>query len=57
MTTTALAGLVMVLIVFVTLAFGFPIGLSIGMGSAAALYIIMPVGPEAMLQTAVYSSE
>ena len=42
MTTTALAGLVMILIIFVTLALGFPIGLSIGMGSAAALYIIMP---------------
>ncbi len=42
MTTTALAGLVMVLLIFITLAFGFPIGLSIGMGSFAALYIIMP---------------
>ena len=32
----------MIVLIFVTLAFGFPIGLSIGMGSAAALYIIMP---------------
>ena len=47
----------MIIIIFVTLALGFPIGLSIGMGSAIALYIIMPVGPEAMLQTAEYSSE
>ena len=42
MTTTALAGTVMIIIIFVTLALGFPIGLSIGMGSAIALYIIMP---------------
>ena len=47
----------MIVLIFVTLALGFPIGLSLGMGSAVALYIIMPVGPEAMLQTAVYSSE
>ena len=32
----------MIVLIFVTLAFGFPIGLSIGMGSFAALYIIMP---------------
>ena len=42
MPTTALAGVVMIAIIFVTLALGFPIGLSIGMGSATALYIIMP---------------
>ena len=42
MTTTALAGLVMILIIFFTLALGFPIGLSIGIGSAAALFIILP---------------
>ena len=42
MTTIALAGTVMIVLIFVTLAIGFPIGLSIGMGSAVALYIIMP---------------
>ncbi len=42
MTSTALAGVVMIVLIFVTLAFGFPIGLSIGLGSAAAMYIIMP---------------
>lgn len=42
MTVTAIAGIVMIALIFVTLAFGFPIGLSIGLGSAAALYIIMP---------------
>ena len=42
MTTTALAGVVMVALIFITLAVGFPIGLSIGIGSAAAAYIIMP---------------
>lgn len=42
MTTTALAGVVMIALIFVTLAVGFPIGLSIGIGSAAAVYIIMP---------------
>lgn len=42
MTTVALAGVVMIVLIFVTLAFGFPIGLSIGLGSAAALFIIMP---------------
>lgn len=42
MTTTALAGIVMIALIFVTLAVGFPIGLSIGIGSAAAVYIIMP---------------
>lgn len=42
MTTTALAGVVMVALIFVTLAVGFPIGLSIGIGSAAAVFIIMP---------------
>ena len=42
MTTTALAGLVMIILIFVTLALGFPIGLSIGIGSAAALFIILP---------------
>ena len=42
MTTTALAGLVMVVLIFGTLALGFPIGLSIGVGSFTALYIIMP---------------
>ena len=36
MTTTALAGTVMIVLIFVTLALGFPIGLSIGMGSAVA---------------------
>lgn len=42
MTVTALAGVVMIALIFVTLAVGFPIGLSIGIGSAAAVYIIMP---------------
>ena len=42
MTVTAIAGIVMIALIFVTLAFAFPIGLSIGLGSAAALYIIMP---------------
>ena len=42
MTTTALAGIVMIALIFVTLAVGFPIALSIGLGSTAALYIIMP---------------
>lgn len=42
MTTTALAGIMMVALIFVTLAVGFPIGLSIGIGSAVGLYIIMP---------------
>ena len=32
----------MVALIFITLAVGFPIGLSIGIGSAAAAYIIMP---------------
>ena len=32
----------MIALIFVTLAFGFPIGLSIGLGSAAAVFIIMP---------------
>ena len=51
MTTTALAGTVMIVLIFVTLAVGFPIGLSIGMGSAAALYIIMP-GTNALIISA-----
>lgn len=42
MTTTALAGVVMIALIFITLAIGFPIGLSIGIGSASALFIIMP---------------
>ncbi|MGE4276765.1 MAG: TRAP transporter large permease [Lawsonibacter sp.] len=42
MTSTALAGVVMIALIFITLAFGFPIGLSIGLGSAAAMFIIMP---------------
>ena len=42
MTTAALGGLVMVILIFVTLAFGFPIGLSIGVGAAAACFIIQP---------------
>lgn len=42
MTVTALAGIVMIVLIFVTLAFGFPIGLSIGLGSTAAMMIIMP---------------
>ena len=36
MTVTAIAGIVMIALIFVTLAFGFPIGLRIGLGSAAA---------------------
>ncbi len=51
MTTTALAGVVMIVLIFVTLAIGFPIGLSIGMGSAAALAIIMP-GTNSLLVSA-----
>ena len=42
MTTTALAGILMLGIIFVTLAVGFPIGLSIGLGSAAGMVVIMP---------------
>ena len=42
MTVTALAGIVMIGSIFVTLAVGFPIGLSIGLGSAAGMVIIMP---------------
>ena len=42
MTTTALAGILMIGIIFVTLAVGFPIGLSIGLGSAAGMVVIMP---------------
>ena len=42
MATTALAGIVMIALIFITLAVGFPIGLSIGIGSAAAAFIIMP---------------
>ncbi len=57
MTVTALAGVVMVALIFITLAFGFPIGLSIGLGSAAGLFIIMPnqgalmVGAQKMFQS------
>ena len=50
MTTTALAGIVMVALIFITLAFGFPIGLSIGIGSAAGLFFILP--PSAALISA-----
>ena len=42
MTTTALAGIIMVALIFITLAVGMPIGLSIGVGSAAAMFIILP---------------
>lgn len=42
MTVTAIAGIVMIVLIFITLALGFPIGLSIGIGSAVALFIIMP---------------
>lgn len=42
MAVTALAGVVMVALIFITLAVGFPIGLSIGLGSAAGMVIIMP---------------
>lgn len=42
MTTTALAGIIMIALIFVTLALGFPIGLSIGLGSTAGLFVIMP---------------
>ena len=42
MTTTALAGILMIAIIFITLAIGVPIGLSIGLGSAVALFVIMP---------------
>lgn len=42
MTTTTLAGVVMIVVILATLAVGFPIGLSIGLGSTAALIIIMP---------------
>lgn len=51
MTTTALAGLIMIVLIFVTLAIGFPIGLSIGIGSASALAIIMP-GANSLLVSA-----
>lgn len=40
--TTVLAGVVMIVLIFAALALGFPIGLSIGLGSAAAMFIIMP---------------
>ena len=42
MTVTALAGIVMIALIFITLAVGFPIGLSIGLGSAVGMVIIMP---------------
>ena len=42
MTVTALAGIVMIALIFITLAVGFPIGLSIGLGSADGMVIIMP---------------
>lgn len=42
MTSTTIAGIVMIVLIFATLAAGFPIGLSIGLGSAAAMMIIMP---------------
>ena len=44
MTTTALAGVVMIALIFVTLAVGFPIGLSIGIGSAAADQFVRRIG-------------
>ena len=42
MTITAIAGVAMIALIFITLAVGMPIGLSIGIGSAAAMFIIMP---------------
>ena len=42
MTVTAIAGVAMIALIFITLAVGMPIGLSIGIGSAAAMFIIMP---------------
>ena len=57
MTVTAIAGVVMIALIFITLAFGFPIGLSIGLGSAAGLFVIMPdmgalmVGAQKMFQS------
>ncbi len=51
MTTTAIAGIVMIALIFITLAIGFPIGLSIGIGSASALAIIMP-GANSLLVSA-----
>ena len=49
MTSTALAGIVMVALIFATLAIGFPIGLSIGVGSAAAMFIILPFNSAIMI--------
>lgn len=42
MATTTLAGVVMIVAIFLTLAVGMPIGLSIGIGSSLALGVIMP---------------
>lgn len=42
MTNVTLAALLMVTIIVVTLSLGFPIGLSIGLGAAAAIISILP---------------
>lgn len=51
MATTALAGILMIAIIFITLAVGFPIGLSIGIGSSVAMCVIMP-GANSMVVSA-----
>lgn len=51
MTPAAMAGLVMVTGILITLALGFPIGLSIGASSAAAMMVILPF-PQAMMTAA-----
>lgn len=42
MDTITIAGILMLILIFGTLALGFPIGLSIGIGSTAAMFTIMP---------------
>lgn len=51
MNVAAMAGLVMVIGIVITLALGFPIGLSIGASSAAAMMVILPF-PQAMMTAA-----
>ena len=51
MNQAALAGLIMVVGIVITLALGFPIGLSIGASSAAAILVILPFN-QAMITAA-----
>lgn len=49
MTPASMAGLVMVVGIVITLILGFPIGLSIGISSAAAVCVIMPFDKAAVM--------